>query len=165
MASELARKRVKHEDVNVRLNSAIFQSLLATGTLENMDQALTFAENWDFKIDNSRLYGSSEHSSVFEMFFQTNACLSKEEALIINVLNLLLQTNAHHGLNELSIYEVMFTMKFVPSFIIDWCLAHNKEFPITSTPSLVNLLTLTKIKKTGLEKEPQIEDFSCRVME
>ncbi len=140
-------KRQKNTDANVCLNSAIFQGLLVKGIANNFQKALEFAKNCNYALDNSRLYGveNSVAKSVFELFLSNDKLLTTETSIATRLLDVLLKTNAHHGLNGKSVYELVFQPRMVIRSIIKWLLDHSDVFGMDSFPSPINVLTLLRI--------------------
>jgi hypothetical protein len=99
-------KRRKITTNQIQLNSAIFQSLLFGDLVQNYDEALKFAIQCDYNLDNSCLYGAekqNENRCVLEAWTSLNRFISTQYSLndktMQALFDILLKTNAHCALN------------------------------------------------------------------
>ncbi len=139
-----SRKRSRHTDSNVQLNTTIFQSLLIECTTEKLLQAATFANECNYQIDNSYFYGcySNESSiSVFEVLFQQDIIPKVTIHSLMIILSIFLMTNAQLGLQNKSIYGIIFQPSTVSSVVLDWLITNADKFSIDTCPSAVNIST------------------------
>jgi len=152
-------KRAKHEDAQVRLNSAIFQNFII---LNKFPEALEFAEKCGTSLDNSRLYGAvNTDKCLFEYWaqFEWTANTKCKVSVFENLFAVLLKTSAQDDAKNKNLYYSVFQNERINGTVMDCLLKHPDIFRLDVIPSALNIFS--QLASTSF---PQLDPASKRLI-
>jgi hypothetical protein len=155
-------KRRKIEDPNIAFNSSIFQSLCVVGTEPSVNEALVFAKEVEFSIDNSRLYGVRimEDTTLYDITLRK---IAHNQPLRAELAKLFVKTNMNPNFCGTNAYETIYQSETVSTDLLEYFVNQPDLFPIDHTPCALNIMT--RIKSSHLSyKAPQVSRL-CKVIQ